>query len=464
MLGDTGPVKRWLAISPHPSGNLSENIARQELSGLAYMLCGRLAILALLALWVVLTVPFERSAVYLTAIAAFAILGLPPYLLMRLGIGGTPVIAGFLLIDAALLSYILIVPTPFDVPGWTSQLNLRLPSFLYLGIFLVGMSLSYKPVLVVATGFAVIVTWSAGYVWVAGLPDSLVFSSKDVLGLDLSIDAVLERYLDPNAVAMTRLSTQIVFLALITTILALSVWRSRRLLHRQAAAQTQREALSRYFSPNLVNELMKNDMALARPRNQRVAILFADMVGFTSLSETMEPSELVELLREFHGRLGRTALEHGGTIDKYIGDAIMVHFGTPAPRGDDPVRALRCTAQMIAAIEDWNRLRQDMGRHPIGIGIGLHFGDVIVGNIGDERRLEYTVLGDAVNVASRLEGLTRKLRARLVVSDALVQAVCTAGTNPGSILPALQRGESETIRGRTKPVEIWYQPGEKTER
>lgn len=437
------------------AGDLNEGIAKEELSGLAYMLWGRLIVLGLLAAWALLTVPLERSGVYLAAIAAFALLGSAPYLFMRNGIGGTPLVACFLMLDAALLSFVLIVPTPFDVEGWTPQLNLRLPSFLYLGVFLVGMSLSYKPALVLTTGCSVVAAWSAGYLWVVSLPESVVFSARDVLGLGFSLEEVLQRYLDPNAVALTRLSTQIVFLVLVTIVLTVTVWRSRRLVRRQVAAEAQRSALSRYFSPNIARELATRNPAMDRPSVQPVAVLFADMVGFTGLSERLDPDALIELLRDFHGRLARTAFAHDGTVDKYIGDAIMVHFGTPMPKPDDPVRALNCASRMIKEIEEWNAVRRSNGQEAIEIGIGVHFGEVVVGNIGDANRLEYTVLGDTVNVASRLEHFTRQMGARLVVSADLVDAVSARGADPHETLHDLRREDPIMIRGRQEAVAIW---------
>ena len=437
------------------AGDLNEAIAKEELSGLAYMFWGRLVVLGLLAAWALLTVPLERSGLYLTAIAAFALLGAPPYLLTRNGIGGTPLVACFLMLDAVLLSYVLTVPTPFDVEGWTPQLNLRLPSFLYLGVFLVGMSLSYKPTLVLTTGVAVVMAWSAAYLWVVNLPESVVFSARDVLGLGLSLEEVLEKYLDPNAVALTRLSSQIVFLVLVTIILTVTVWRSRRLVRRQVSAEAQRSALSRYFSPNIANELATRNPATDRPSVHPVAVLFADMVGFTAISERLDPDALIELLRDFHGRLARTAFAHDGTVDKYIGDAIMVHFGTPSPRDDDPLRALNCAAGMIEEIERWNADRQSSGQEAIEVGIGIHFGEVVVGNIGDANRLEYTVLGDTVNVASRLEHLTRQTGASLVVSDDLINAIRASGATPPKTLDDLRREDPVTIRGRREPVIIW---------
>jgi hypothetical protein len=304
-----------LGKSPSAANGVGEGIAREELAGLAYMFWARLIAIAILAGWA-LTLPFERSGFYLLTLAAFALLGAPPYLLARRGIGGLPVIAAFLLLDAGLLSYILIVPTPYAVDGWPPQLSLRLWNFLWLGVFLVGMALSYSPALVIWTGVATVTAWSAGFLWVAHLPDSIPHTSSEMLGGGLSAASVISSILDPRAVSLTTLQYQIVFLVLVTVILTLTVWRSRRLVGRQVAAEAQRGALSRYFSPNIVDELAASGDALDRPAMQPVAVLFADMVGFTAISERLSPEALVELLREFHGRLARVVFAHDGTLDK----------------------------------------------------------------------------------------------------------------------------------------------------
>jgi adenylate cyclase len=438
-----------------PANAIGEGIAREEVTGLAYMFWGRLAALGILSVWVALALPFERSGLYLAAISVFALLGAPPWLLARRGIGGMPVTAAFLLLDAGLLAYILIVPPPFFIEGWTPQLNLRTPNFLYLGVFLVGMALSYSPALVIWTGIALILAWSAGFLWVTNLPDSLPHSSREMLDGGLSSASVISRILDPRAVSLTTWHNQIVFLVLVTVILALTVWRSRRLVQRQVAAETERAALSRYFSPNIVRELSTSSRALDQPAVQPAAVLFADMVGFTAISERLGPEALLALLRDFHGRLARVAFAHDGTVDKYIGDAIMVHFGTPRTQRDDPARALACAGAMISEIQRWNAERVKAGDLPISIGIGVHYGEVLVGNIGDAQRPEYAVLGDTVNVASRLERLTRETGAPLVVSDDLVSAVRGCGVEPATLLAGLCRDQARTVRGRREPVAIW---------
>jgi adenylate cyclase len=113
---------------------------------------------------------------------------------------------------------------------------------------------------------------------------------------------------------------------------------------------------------------------------------------------------------------------------------------------------------MIAEVERWNAERAKAGEAPIGIGIGAHYGEVLVGNIGDARRLEYTVLGDTVNVASRLERLTRETGTPLMVSDDLVRAVRGCGVEPAALVEGLRRDQASTVRGRREPVAIWCLP------
>lgn len=434
--------------------NVSAEIVQEELKGLSYMLKGRLIALAVLAIWA-LTLPFERSAGYLSALAAFALLSAVPYLLARRGYKRMGFLVFFIILDAAILTYILVMPPSFYVEGWTAQLNLRLPNFLYLVIFLVGMSLTYSPWLVMWAGIASIVSWSSGFLWIAFMDGTMLTTSRQSLDGDLTSQAVINLFLDPRAVSVTNFVNQIIFLGLATLILTAAVWRSQQLVRRQVAAENERASLSRYFSPNIVRELSENSDAFDRPQVQPAAILFADMVGFTRLSEQMEPEALVNLLREFHGRLAQVAFANFGTIDKYIGDAIMVHFGTPRPHEDDCVRALTCAAAMIADISRWNVQRAIEGQEPIKIGIGLHCGDIIVGNIGHAQRLEFAVLGDAVNVASRLERMTRLTGTALMISDDLIRAVRTRGQEPTDIIKGLSPDRQRTVRGRRKPIMVW---------
>ena len=355
---------------------IAQAFAREEWSGLAYALWGRLVVLGALLVYVLAGLPAGSSYRYAAIIALFMALGVIPHLLRRRGLSWLGWTIGFMLLEVAILTYMLIVPPPFIADYWTPQINLRIPNFLYLGIFLIGMALSYSPALVVWTGAAAMVAWSAGVLWVASLPGSVASSYKESLDSGKTHQEMVTEFLDPNFVGWTILYNQLVFLVLVTLILAATVWRSRRLVRRQVVAETQRLNLSRYFSPNLVDELAGEASGIDRAVSQNAAILFADMVGFTTLSENMTPEALIGMLRDFHGRLAGTIFEHGGTLDKYMGDAVMAHFGTPRPGDDDGQPGTRVRSRHGARNRSLKRRTReskgtghpDRGRDPLRTG------------------------------------------------------------------------------------------------
>jgi len=225
----------------------------------------------------------------------------------------------------------------------------------------------------------------------------------------------------------------------------------------RAAAERARSNLSRYFSPNIVEILAAQDEPLGAFRRQTVAVLFVDIVGFTRMAEAMEPEAVMTMLRDFHERMTAQIFTCGGTVEKYIGDAIFAVFGVPTASGNDAASALRCADMMLAALARWNHQRETQGEPPLGIGIGLNYGPAVLGDVGSEHSMSFTVIGDTVNTASRLQGLTRTLETPLVVGDALANAARTTPceVEVSSLLGRLQdRGEQE-LRGRAGAVRIW---------
>jgi adenylate cyclase len=236
--------------------------------------------------------------------------------------------------------------------------------------------------------------------------------------------------------------------------------RIRDLDRRRAVAERARANLARYFSPNLVELLAERDEPLGAVRRQVVAALFCDIVGFTAMAETMAPEAVVAMLREFHDRMMAQIFACGGTVEKYIGDAILAVFGVPTESAADAANALRCAGMMLSALEQWNDEREARGERRLAIGIGINYGPAVFGDIGSKHTLSVAVIGDTINTASRLQGLTRVLDTPLIVGDALVQAVKAGSTADAALLLSeLQDRGEQLLRGRTAPVRVWIRTG-----
>lgn len=183
-----------------------------------------------------------------------------------------------------------------------------------------------------------------------------------------------------------------------------------------------KETFGRYVTRQVAEHLMKSDQALGGELVP-VTVLFSDIRSFTSISENMDPRELLDFLNEYFTGMVESVLLHHGVVDKFIGDAIMAVFGAPVPEPEDPLHAIRAALAMRARLETINEDFKKRGLPEIRTGIGLHSGQVVAGNMGHSERMEYTVIGDAVNLASRLEGMTKELKCDIVVSEDLYQKV-----------------------------------------
>jgi adenylate cyclase len=229
---------------------------------------------------------------------------------------------------------------------------------------------------------------------------------------------------------------------------------------RRRIAERARSNLARYFSPHFATMLAERDEPLGAVRRQNVAVLFADIVGFTRMAEAMTPEAVVTMLRQFHDRMTAQIFVCGGSVEKYIGDEIFAVFGVPEPGGQDAGNALQCGQAMLVALDAWNRERDAAGEPRLFMGIGLNYGPAVLGDVGSEQILSFTVIGDTVNTASRLQGLTRALETPFVIADAVVQAIHEAANgDPAAALGKLRDRGVHEVRGRVAPVRIWTWDG-----
>jgi adenylate cyclase len=417
--------------------------------------------LAVRARWVALIVigiilpivnPYWDVLYYEAALALFALIG---WAQLQVGVVGRSGRELFLMFcDLALMTFIIVVPNPFREQDWPVAMQLHFGNFIYYFVLLAGATLAYSWRTVVAMG-----VWATGLIcvallWVRFQPVDAALSER--IGAAVGGDAHLLRNVDPGSMNLPLRLQEVVVLLIVAGTLALAARRSNNLLLSHASLERERTNLSRYFSPTVVQELSKNDEPLKRVRTQNVAVLFVDIVGFTAYADGKSPEEVIATLREFHGLMEHQVFQHGGTLDKYLGDGLMATFGTPFSGLSDAWNALKCAQAMIATVADFNLERTRRGEQPIRAGIGLHYGSVVLGDIG-LHRLEFAVIGATVNAASRLEALTRQLGCALVASDALIAQVRAEIGEAEAGLAQLVRQPAQLIRGIERPIDIWTQ-------
>jgi adenylate cyclase len=208
-----------------------------------------------------------------------------------------------------------------------------------------------------------------------------------------------------------------------------------------------------YVSPDWVRQMARsqNDYSM-QASNQVLTVMFCDMRGFTRLAGEMAPLDLQALLNDIFNRLSSVIQAHGGTIDKYMGDCVMAFWGAPQPQADHAARAVACAQDLIAAVASFNATRA-ASTPDIQMGIGINTGLVCVGDMGSSIRRSYTVIGDAVNLASRLEGLSKTYQVSVVVSSSTQVAAQAQKTSDATF--AWTDLGSATIEGIASPVHIY---------
>jgi adenylate cyclase len=426
-------------------------LADSKREGLWLAVRARWVALAVIALTLPIMNPHWEVIYYIVSLGLFAVIGWAQLKVGKAGVSRPELFLMFC--DLALLTFIAVVPNPWSPGGWPIGMQFRFDTFIYFFVLLATAPLAYSWRTVIAMGTWTAALWAVGVGWVWLQPEThaaLAERVRAAVGSDVRMFALI----DPTAVHIAARFQEIVVFLIVAVTLAVAVRRSNALLVSHAGIERERTNLARYFSPNVVEQLSKNDEPLKQVRTENVAVLFADIVGFTAYADGRSPAEVIGTLRRFHERMEREIFRHEGTLDKYLGDGLMATFGTPFPGASDAGNALRCAQTMQGAIDDLNRERRHRGEPPIRISIGLHYGQVVLGDIG-LNRLEFAVIGTTVNAASRLESLTREFGCAIIASDDLVQRARAETSSSDADFTHLVAQPPQAIRGLEQPLGIW---------
>ncbi len=410
------------SLRPALPGHVRHAIGRQDAdSEVLVCLVQSAAIVGFAALYALTpkafpdTVPFAPVPWTLAAYAAFTAVRLRLALERRLT-------RGFLRLSVVIDIAVLMVTIwsfhlQYEAPP---ALYLKAPTLMYVFILIALRALRLEAELVLLTGFTAALGWTVLVVY-AGLVDPPPITHDFVT------------YVTSHALLIGAELDKIVSILATTLVLALAVHRARRLLVSSIAEEQAASALSRYLAPEVARRIREGE-SIDLPGHgvvREATVLVADLRAFTNRTEGLTPAETMAALAEWHDLVVPLVHREQGCIDKYLGDGVLASFGALAPSETDAAQALRAAERIVREVRDWHRTRARAGLVTFEVGVAVVSGPVLVGPVGHETRLEYTVLGSPVNVAAKLEKHAKVEAAAVVTTAASVARAVRQGWNAG---------------------------------
>ncbi len=320
---------------------------------------------------------------------------------------------------------------------------LKAPTLLYVFLFIALRALRFEARFVLFTGLVAVVGWTILVLYVL----------SGMGGPEYPVTDDFVEYLTSNVVLFHAEVDKVIAIALTTIVLALAIARARHLLVRAVTEGAAARDLSRFFDPEVAQRIRGAATAIKAGEGElrEVAILSVDLRGFTRLSTELEPGDVMKVLQDYQGRICPRIVGNGGSIDKFLGDGILASFGAVTPSATPAADALRAADAVLEAAEQWARDRRTAGVAPLALGMALSAGRVVFGAVGDGERLEFTVIGDAVNFTAKLEKHNKEEGTR-ALTDARTYALAEEqGYNPPA---ARERRNGRRVAGVAEPIDI----------
>ncbi|MBI9084101.1 MAG: adenylate/guanylate cyclase domain-containing protein [Desulfobacterales bacterium] len=271
---------------------------------------------------------------------------------------------------------------------------LKSPTLLYVFIFIALRTLRFEVRFVVTAGLVAAMGWAAMAVYATAASGGVAMITRNYV-----------KYMTSNSILVGAELDKIITILTVTVILAVAISRARLLLVRALSEESAARDLARFFSPEVAGQIVASEEQIraGQGKARDAAIVNCDLRGFTRLAAGMAPDDLICLLTDYQALMVPVIHRHGGTVDKFMGDGILATFGAAVANDTYAADALRAVDAMLAAVDGWNEERRRNGQPAVAIGAAVAAGPVVFGAVGDATRLEYTVIGDAVNLSAKLE-------------------------------------------------------------
>ncbi len=354
--------------------------------------------------------------------------------LIRLGLALGHVLRPWMLYASVVLDIALLMAVIWSFHlkyGQPPGFYLKAPTFAYIFIFIALRALRFEVRFVLFAGAMAVVGWLVLVAFASGVTEMWGYSVGRPPGCEAHPCRTRDyiEYSRTDFILYGAEIDRVVTIAVVTVVIALAISRARHLLIRAATEQIAARDLSRFLDPEVAERIRRSEMVIAPGEGELrdAAILTTDLRGFTQLSMAMEPDAVMRLLQEYQARVCPAILAAGGSIDKFLGDGILSSFGAARPGATYAADALRAADAVLASVGSWNAERAAAGLPAVRVGLAIASGRVIFGAVGDGDRLEYTVIGDAVNLAAKLEKHTKEEGVRALVDGATYDLAVSQG-------------------------------------
>lgn len=432
------------------SRDAGEMFQRAEQTGLRLATIGRIVALVLLGVWLVWTRSrdAERALEYLLLLSVFAGLGLAHYALIGTRFDRRWLKYAFITLDIVIVSVVIATQPLFPTaPELPAVMTFRGPVFPFYFIILGVAAFSFSPGMVLWSGVAGALGWLGAFLYAAGGIDGSL--NWRAIPAGPTAEEVMAVVLHPNFGGISARLQESIALVVVAILIAIVMWRARTTLRRQLEAERDHAALSgmfgRFVPPAIVNAMIAGRGALA-PIEREATVLFADIAGFTGMTERAGAVRTVEILNAYFDEVTRIIGAHGGIVTQFQGDAVLATFNVPVEDASHARNAFEAGLAILACVAD-----REFAGDRLQVRVGINTGFLVAGNVGGGGRQSYTVHGDTVNLAARLEALCKDYGTGILLSASTAKAL------PEAKLVAV--GDI-AVRGFAEPVTVFSIPAE----
>lgn len=412
-----------------------------EQTGMKLAIKGRIVAIVLMGIWLIASRPADRAWEFIAVLSLLAIIGVVHYLVIGSGADRPRVKYVFITIDIAVFCLAVVLSNSFPTADLPQAMILRFDVFQYYFLILAVAAFSFSPGMLIWSGLAGAAGWMGVYFWlVRDLPSTLNWSD---IPADPTQQEFYAYFFNPNFLPIGGRFQEALTFIVVAVLIAIVMHRARNTVLRQLEAEQDRATISQIFGryvPESVVSAMVADRGALAPVERRATVLFADLAGFTEMTESAGARGTVAVINEFFDTATEVIGRHNGIVTQFQGDALMATFNLPVEDPDYASHAVRAAHDILATVRD-----TQFGGHELSVRIGVATGDVMAGNVGGGRQ-SYTVYGDAVNIAARLEEMNKEYGTSVLFAESTADLVSNAQSK--------RIGETE-VRGIHDPVAVY---------